>query len=180
MRTNIGIKITESIRKQRNLLFCGFVLMLFVNILLVWKTITQNQQIVFIPPNIEKPFKLNGWRPSAEYLEMMGIFFAENILNSTPETLNFRLKAVLSFCRNSEAIKKKIISFNDAMKRKRKTISFFPRDTLVDVDGLKVSISGRLITYINGKQSFVQDKTYVVQLASAAGTIKLEDFGERT
>jgi len=64
---------------------------------LVVSALYNKQRVVFVPPTVDREFYIAGDSPSASYLEMMGEFVADKIMNFTSSNVLPRFNSILPF-----------------------------------------------------------------------------------
>src|SRR5690606_15531655 len=97
MLRNVWNQNLESVQKQRNWVVAFALVMLLGNILLIAKVFYHRERIIIVPAYLKQSFWAEGEVVSKEYLEEMTMFFANLVLNVTPESMEYQSKVVLKY-----------------------------------------------------------------------------------
>ena len=94
---NLGLlknHITTAI-KERNIALIMAIIMGIGNLLLIINMITNKERIVVVPAYSHQGFWVEKAQVSKEYLEQMSLFFIENLLNLTADSIAYQKDVIL-------------------------------------------------------------------------------------
>jgi len=142
-----------------NRLWSGIaIVMVISNFLLVFHVITNDsrEKTIIIPPEINKPFSIQGDHASPEYLTQMGEWFASLALSYTPKNVDYRINTFLRYAapENYSILQTQLQQEAERIKRNEMSAMFFAVDAKVRGDF--VAITGQQILRV-GKE-IVSDK----------------------
>ncbi len=138
------------------------------------------ERVVIVPPAINKSFWVEGNRVSAEYLEEMGYFLIQLVLNVTPQTVDYQSKLLLQYVAPASygEIKTAMAIIAERLKRDGAATVFSARSVSTDQSHLKVAIQGSLTTFIGERRVSESTKSYLVELQYATGRLTIKSFKE--
>lgn len=133
-----------------------------------------------VPPTIDKTFWVNKKHVSPEYLEQMGYFIGQLVLNVTPDNVDYQTKMLLQYACPSGYGKLKTDQAvaGNALKRDSISTLFNTRNIQVDEKTLKVALIGTLSTWVSNKKAPDYAKTYLGKFEYQNGRICVTDFKE--
>jgi len=140
------------------------------------------ERVVIVPPVVHKTFWIEGERVSGEYLEQMGYFLSQLILNVTPQSVDYQAKVLLQYAAPGAygELRTALLTAAERLKRDSATTVFSPRDLTVDEAGMKVAVRGQLTTFISDRRVSEAVKAYLVEFQYTGGRIYLKTFRETT
>jgi len=156
------------------------IVMVISNILLAAHIITNDtrEKTVFVPPDMEQPFSIQGDYASPEYLMQVGEWFASLALSYTPKNVDYRIKVFLRYAAPESFSVLQTHLQDEAVRIKRNEMSslFFPVDA--KVRGHFVAITGQQVLRV-GKE-IVEDKriTYRMKFRLDGGFLHITEFKE--
>ena len=170
--------LKATVRFQRALILAGaalailLALAIFVTVGRVRTTLT--------PPVISKSFWVDDYKVSGSYLEMMGEFVAHQILDVTPDNIDYKKQVLLRWVTpdNHGALKTRMELDKDRLKRDAATLMFWPKQITPFEDRFQVALAGALATYINGAKVAEVDRTYLATFRYQGGRLLLAAFTE--
>lgn len=151
---------------------------------LVQLATAQNLNVkVSVPPTLEKSFWVTRDQASQEWIEQMGLFVTQLMLNVTPASVQYQGRMVLDMVSPQAhgAIKKQIDV--NALRIQRSSISTFftPRETIFDKENpRRVALKGDLTTVLSDKTVSKRQVIYVVAFGFESGTQRLTQAFEST
>ncbi len=138
------------------------------------------ERVILVPPAIHKSFWVESDKVSAEYLEQMGYFLAQLVLNVTPQSVDYQSKLLLQYAAPASygEIKTAMAVAGERLKRDGAATVFSPRTINVDERALKVAVQGQLTTFISDRRVSDVSKSYLIELQYAQGRITIKSFKE--
>ena len=151
-------------------------LSLLLSIILNFRLFDSARTIV-TPPVIDRAFWVSGNKVSAEYLELMGPFVAQMILDISTQSAAYKRDMLLRFVLPSASTELRIRMDKEAARlgTNGATTAFRIARVTANADSLSVRMDGTLSTYINGK-TYDADTSYVAQFKYDSGTLWLDSF----
>lgn len=138
------------------------------------------ERVILVPPTIHKSFWVESDKVSAEYLEQMGYFLIQLVLNVTPQSVDYQSKILLQYAAPASygEIKTAMAVAGERLKRDGAATVFSPRTINVDESALKVAVQGQLTTFISDRRVSELSKSYLIELQYALGKISIKSFKE--
>ena len=138
------------------------------------------ERIILVPPTIHKSFWVESDKVSAEYLEQMGYFLVQLVLNVTPQSVDYQSKILLQYAAPASygEIKTAMAVAGERLKRDGAATVFSPRTLNVDERALKVAVEGQLTTFVSDRRVSEVSKSYLIELQYAQGKITIKSFKE--
>jgi len=156
------------------------VLMVISNVLLVTHVVTNDarEKTVFVPPDMEQPFSIQGDDASPEYLTQVGEWFTSLVLSYTPKNVDYRINVFLRYAAPESYSVLQTHLQDEAVRIKRNEMSsmFFPVDA--KVRGNFVAITGQQVLRVGNE--IVSDKrlTYRMEFRLQDGFLHIIEFKE--
>ena len=156
------------------------IIMVISNVLLVTHLITNDarEKTVFVPPNMEQPFSIQGDTASPEYLTQVGEWFASLILSYTPKNVDYRINVFLRYAAPESYSILQTHLQDEAQRIKRNEMSslFFPVNARVRGDF--VVIIGQQILRV-GKEIVSDNRiAYRMKFRFEGGFLHIIEFKE--
>lgn len=138
------------------------------------------ERVILVPPTINKSFWVESDKVSAEYLEQMGYFLVQLVLNVTPQSVDYQSKLLLQYAAPASygEIRTAMAVAGERLKRDGAATVFSPRTLNVDERALKVAVQGQLTTFISDRRVSEVSKSYLIELQYALGKITIKSFKE--
>ena len=138
------------------------------------------ERVILVPPSISKSFWVDSDKVSSEYLEQMGYFLVQLVLNVTPQSVDYQSKLLLQYAAPASygEIKTAMAVAGERLKRDGAATVFSPRTINVDERALKVAVQGQLTTFISDRRVSEVSKSYLIELQYALGKITIKSFKE--
>jgi conjugal transfer pilus assembly protein TraE len=138
------------------------------------------ERIVVIPPTVHKTFWVAQDRVSAEYLEQMGYFLMQLILNVTPQSVDHQSRLLLQYASPSAfgELRTQLSTSAERLKRDSAATVFSAQDLSVDEQHLRVGIRGQLSTFVSDRRVSDVVKGYALEFQYSGGRITLKSFRE--
>lgn len=164
--------------KERNIALMMAVLMGVGNLLLIVKICTNKERIVVVPAYQQQSFWLDQAHVSQEYLEQMSLFFIENLLNLTADSMAFQRDVILKhvvpeFYRE---LKKRFIDEEDRYRQEYLATNIKPMRIIADEAHKTTTIIGIFTSFIAGKQIKQTKDSYQLQFKYQHGRLLIESF----
>lgn len=138
------------------------------------------ERVILVPPMIQKSFWVESDKVSAEYLEQMGYFLIQLVLNVTPQSVDYQSKLLLQYAAPASygEIRTAMAVASERLKRDGAATVFSPRTINVDERAMKVAVEGQLTTFISDRRVSEASKSYLIELQYALGRITIKAFKE--
>lgn len=164
--------------KQRNIFVAISFLLLCTNLLQVFLLLCKDERLIVVPPDIRQEFWIQKNKVSASYLEEMAVFYADLILENTPNGAAFRRDIVLRHAASSSfgTLKTQLLEDEKRLKKEHLSTSFQPNTIKVTPQKLTVHITGDLICYVGKKRISQSKDTYKMTFTYSRGCLRIETF----
>lgn len=138
------------------------------------------ERVILVPPSVHKTFWVDSDKVSAEYLEQMGYFLLQLVLNVSPQSVDYQSKLLLQYAAPASygEIKTAMAVVAERLKRDGASTVFSPRSLTTDERLLKVAVEGSLTTFIGDRRVSEANKAYLVELQYALGKLYIKSFKE--
>ena len=138
------------------------------------------ERIVVVPPTVHRTFWVEADRVSPEYLEEMGYFLMQLILNVTPQSVDHQAKVLLQYAAPAAfgELRTALLAAAERLKRDGAATVFSAQDVIVDERALKVGIRGQLTTFVSDRRVSDLAKGYAIEFQYSAGRLFLKAFRE--
>lgn len=142
--------------------------------------VSGRERIVVVPPTVHKTFWVEADRVSPEYLEEMGYFLMQLILNVTPQSVDHQAKVLLQYAAPAAfgELRTALLAAAERLKRDGAATVFSAQDVIVDERALKVGIRGQLTTFVSDRRVSDLAKGYAIEFQYSAGRLFLKAFRE--
>ncbi|MCM2547543.1 type IV conjugative transfer system protein TraE [Burkholderia glumae] len=145
-----------------------------------WLMLTQ--RIVIMPPAVRGTYIIGAQYANAAYLADQALYVLSLAKSVTPQTVDNNIRILLSMASDDERADLKTLWDANALQLKHDGVTtvFQPTGSgEVDMTHLAVKVSGTEETYISGKRTNSQQKTYLVYFhISIFGRLTLVDIRE--
>lgn len=164
--------------KERNIALMMAVVMGVGNLLLIVKICSNKERIVVVPAYQQQSFWLDQANVSKEYLEQMSLFFVENLLNLTADSIAYQRDVILKhvvpeFYRE---LKKRFIDEEERYRKECLATNIKPMRIIVDDSSKTTTIIGVFTSFIAGKQIKQTKDSYQLQFKYQHGRLLIESF----
>jgi len=138
------------------------------------------EKTVLVPPEIKRSFWVSGNAVSKEYLEEMAYWYAGLALNVTPVVSDYQNSLFLKYAAPSEygRLQAEMGARAEFLKKNNTATQFSVRNVTTDEKGLKVALSGTLVTWTSDKKAGERNATYLVGFKFMNGKLYVSDFKE--
>ncbi|QKM57653.1 type IV conjugative transfer system protein TraE [Burkholderia glumae] len=151
-----------------------------VALICAWLVLTQ--RIVIMPPAVRGTYIIGAQYANAAYLADQALYVLSLAKSVTPQTVDNNIRILLSMASDDERADLKTLWDANALQLKHDGVTtvFQPTGSgEVDMPHLAVKVSGTEETYISGKRTNSQQKTYLVYFhISIFGRLTLVDIRE--
>ena len=170
----------EGMVADRNMWRLATVGLVIANIVISagWLKSSGEVRTTLVPAEIRKSFWIQGDDVSQEYLEQMGLYFAELALNITPNSVDYKAEVFLKYV-NPMAhgpLKTRMMLEAQRIKRINASQAFFPRELNFDTPGKRVAIRGDLVTFVGEQRIKTESQTWRLALAMSGGMMSVTEF----
>jgi conjugal transfer pilus assembly protein TraE len=157
------------------------ILLAFSNAYLVYfiNHMETRESFTVLPSNIEKPFKLQGGKYSANYIEQVSTWLTMLSFNYTSDTFQYQANTVLKYVSPEKKQELKLQFSKDAkyLERQKIVSTFFIHG--VEIQGNKAYISGLLRTELGKKEKKEREILWLVELKTLKnGLFQIVEFKE--
>lgn len=164
--------------KERNIALMISILMVVSNLLLIIKVCTQKDRVVIVPAYQQQSFWLDQANVSKEYLEQMSLFFIENLLNLTADSIPYQRDVILKHvvpCFYGE-LKKRFIEEEARYRKESLTTNIKPMKIIVDEANKITTVVGIFTSFIAGKQIKQTKDSYELKFIYEHGKLLINSF----
>ena len=156
-----------------------------LNLGLGWTIATwpKTQRTIYLPPEVSKSFWIDSEKVAPEYVEMMGTYALQLVLNVTPQSVKYQGNMLLAITdpRAHPAIKQRIERTAARLSRDGVSTIFSPEAVYTDPKKpMRIAWSGNLVTLLTDKRVNEVRKFYMVEFETVAGRTVLSRFEETT
>lgn len=168
----------ELMLKQRNWAIAFALVMLISNVLLGIKIFYGQERVIIVPAYIKKSFWVEGESISKEYLEEMTMFFANLVLNVTPESIDYQSDVVLKYVSPEfhNIFYQRLLEEGQRLKKESLSTSFRPQEIIADNTKGEVIITGILTQYVGDKKAGQVKESYKATYVYSNGILMLNGF----
>ena len=180
MRFKIAKEKLEQLKERFNLLVFVCAGLLLSNVVLAflvyWSVLHESRWIV--PTTIQHEFKLSDYAVDDSYLRQMSLFFINERLNVSPETIDSSHQLLLeSIAPKYYHVLSDVLADEAATVRTQKISSvFYPLGMTIDSKGLRVEIDGILHRYVGERALPPVHKQYLLTFQYHLGDLKILSF----
>jgi len=164
--------------RERNIAVMAAMVMGIGNLLLTIKMCTNKERIVVVPAYQQQSFWLDQANVSKEYLEQMSVFFIENLLNLTPDSIAYQRDVILKHVAPAfyRELKKRFIEEEERYRKECLTTNIKPMHIIVDEANKTTTTIGIFTSFIAGKQIKQTKDSYQLQFKYQHGRLLIESF----
>ena len=157
----------------------GLVLALFANAGASF-SVAGAERTILVPPEVHKTFWVSGQKVSAEYLQEMAYWYAGLALNVTPHVAEYQKNLFLKYAAPSEygRLQAEFGARTEFMRKNNAATQFSPQSVMADEVGMKVALTGVLLTWVGDKKASEKQTTYVVGFRYLNGRLHVSEFKE--
>lgn len=124
-----------------------------------------HQTVILVPPKVDRELWISGNELSRAYLEQVGIYLADRILNVSPANVDSSLASVYPFLTTNpdelKAIKEVFASYASSVKNNDWWQSFYPMKVTIDASRQMLSIEG-ILKKITGNTYVGEERRIIV------------------
>lgn len=143
-------------------LLCGSML---INILQGIERLTVTEKVIVLPPVIQKDIWIKGNTVSESYLEEWALYLSNLLLNVSKHTIGYQSELALRHVSPELSGKLQVQFKKDAenLTKNNATITFLPKEIVVDEQKLTVRVTGMFTTYVGKEQVSSHEHTYALK-----------------
>lgn len=169
----------NAISKQRNLFVVLFLCAMMIITLLSVVIVSKEKQVVIIPAGFNKELLISDRHVSANYLEEMSHFFANNLLDATPENVSYRSKMVLRHVspKYYQKVQNHLITQQKKYKDYNLSTSFTVQEIQVFPNRLQAVVEGILHSSFGKGGSKTEKVKFNIKYSFNSGVLMLDEFG---
>ena len=164
--------------KQRNASLLLAVGMCLTNIVLGLSIFLTNERVVLVPPQISKSFWCDKNSVSKEYLEEMSVFFANQLLDVSPESASFQRGIILRYVvpEFHNKLEKRLVNEERRYRKQGISTSFKPIKIKVNSKFLSVELVGDLLSFVGQERVKQSRETYRLNYRYRDGRLLITNF----
>jgi conjugal transfer pilus assembly protein TraE len=161
------------------LLAAGLVLGVVAEAGIAWR-LAGSERTVLVPPQIQRGFWVSDNAVSREYLEQMAYWYAGLALNVTPQVSAYQNELFLKFAAPGDLgrLRAEMGARAEFLQKNSVATQFSVRGVTADERGLRVALSGTLVTWAGDKKAGERNATYLVGFKFINGRLHVSDFKE--
>ncbi len=176
MRLRLLNSRLSNLLHQRNFLLSLATALLLLNFVQATLLMFKTERVVVVPPEVKREFWFEKNQVSASYLEEMALFFADLILESSPESTTYKREIILrnTVAQGYGSLKARLLEDERRIKKDRVVTSFQPNS--VKVSRLTVAITGDLMSFVGEKRISQSRDTYQFEFIYQHGRLLIQSF----
>lgn len=161
-------------------LILAFSMVSNVALAIAYATSNHTVRTVFVPPNISKTFWVEEKAVSPEYLEQMGLFIAELLLNVQPYSVDYQLNYAKQYLdpRVSGDLSRRLDAAADQTKKGNVSSYFTVSRIQIDELSRKVAIFGGLEIWYSGQRISAKSTVFLMGFSVQNGRFYFNEFRE--
>lgn len=172
----------NELRQEKRRLQIALIATLGLSLILAIGVVRKDTMVVIEPPQRTETISMKGNRVDGAWLRQMGLYVAQMMLDSTPQSIDWQQQEVLRMVHPSTHadLEQRLTVQAKRLIDANATTVFFPSQYAPDVDNQRVVILGRLDTFVNGVmvQGSGRNVAYEASFAYGAGRSWLKDWKE--
>lgn len=172
-------KNTQKLVVQRNVLLGFSTVLVFALFLLVVLLFFKTERTVIVPTN-GSPFWIEDGRASSGYLERMGAYLSDILLNRNPADVDQKNQTILEYVHPSayHEIKKFLLKEKETIAKGNQSFFFRTERSSVDMERNAFIVEGELILFVgkSGEASYCaqrEPKKYILHFTCLNGRLLL-------
>lgn len=154
MKNAVLEKSLQGLEFQRNV-FLAFSVVTSLSLLIVSAFLfVKKERVVVVPPVLEKEFWVDAQSISATYLEQMGLFLSQLLLNKSSQSAAAQRSTLL---RHTDplfvgVLKQRLIEEEEILSKQNAAYVFYPVDMKVNLSDMSLILQGDRLLFVAGKQ----------------------------
>lgn len=170
----------ESLSERFYFVLLVCVALLISNVLLVGLTAWSftHQRTTIIPAVLTKPITVSNYSADTSYLRQMGLFFATERLNLTPENVKQNHKILLQYTdpKFYQEFFKILDQEQETIIKQKLSSVFYPTAVIVDPGKLIVYLKGTLNRSVGSLALNSMPKSYLIKFSYSSGILRVRSF----
>ena len=160
------------------LLGCSLITSSLLGLILITKTV--KVQTVLVPPEISRTITISNTTISKEYLEEMGVFLTQLLLNATPTTVEKQNQILLNYVAPEyyQALSQELIITEKYIKKNNLSTFFIPRRVTGYDTNNTIKLEGQFIVAAGDKIASKSQRTMLITLKNNNGKISVISIKE--
>ena len=154
------------------------------NLLLVTRMlfVADKSRTIIIPAVISKSFWVDDEKVSKEYLNEMGVFFAQLMYNVTPASANNRHNLLLGYVSSElySALDKEIQKTENIIKQTNVSTYFTPTEVGTDEEKMITVLTGEFVATQGDKVVQRQQRELTIKFKYTNGKIQVTEFNDKS
>ncbi len=150
--------------------------LLLSNIILGITVFSKSERTLFVPPQIKRPFWVQGKEFSKEYLEEMGVYLSKLLLDLTPSTFSYNHETLLQYATPESygSLKSQLLKDGQHYTSLQLSTHFYAAQVIANPQTYEVEVKGTLTNYVSGKQINSSQETVLLKFTERGGGLLLE------
>ncbi|RZI47503.1 type IV conjugative transfer system protein TraE [Rickettsiales endosymbiont of Peranema trichophorum] len=164
--------------KQRNGFLVVSLGLLIANMLLSGLLFMKDERIIVVPAYFKQSFWVEGHLVSEAYIEEMSLFFTKMMLDTTPDSHQYRKDVILRYVAPEyyHDLEKRLIADARRMQKEGVSTMFAPKQVEVNTKELKSEVVGTLTQYVAGTRIGQSKERYELTFGYSGGVFMLKGF----
>lgn len=176
--------LLRSQNRFQRVLLVGLIAVLLATVSILGFVVFRDNTII-VPPEVRRPYEVGANYANREYLADSAGYVLDKILTVTPETVDYNNKVILKMTDPDGygTLKTSLDAAALRVKQERVATIWVPRKEDIRESEKRVTVSGKLKTYIADKLTSEHDKDYIVDfIVTTSGRLyvsKIEEVVKR-
>lgn len=155
-------KTIKFLEYQRNVLLSISIFLSIGTIILSSFLFLKRERIVIVPPVIERDFWIESDKVSASYLQQMGLFLGQLLLNKSSQSAASQRSVLLRYVDPAYfgVLKQRLIEEEEILTKQNASYVFYPIDIKVNQPEMSLKLVGERLLFVNGKQLSSDQEDY--------------------
>jgi conjugal transfer pilus assembly protein TraE len=164
--------------KQRNWAIAFAVGMMITNVFLGVKVFRKEEKVIVVPAYLKQSFWVEGESVSKEYLEEMTLFFANLLLNVSPESMQYQRDVALKYVSPEfhNTLYQRLIEEEEQLRKQSLSTTFRAKEVKVNLDKGEATVKGILTQYVGDKKAGQAEEIYKATYGYTSGILTLNGF----
>lgn len=137
------------------------------------------EQVVVIPPEVDKPFKVSGGRYSTDYIEQISTWFLSQVLTYQPDTIEHQHKVFMKYADPASwgALNAQLTKDKEYIKKEQITSAFYLKK--FKAQGMVAYVEGTVARKVGSHELDPKKTHWLVKMSSLPnGRIAIKELKE--
>ena len=166
----------QGLEFQRNIFLAFSVISSFTLLIMSAFIFMKKERVLVVPPVVEKEFWVDAKSVSATYLEQMGLFLSQLILNKSPQSAASQRSTLLRHTDQifTETLKQRLIEEEEVLTKQNASYVFYPVDIKVNLSEMSLILRGDRLLFVAGKQVSNVSQEYIFHFSCLGARLLLK------